>query len=326
MSPLNKILMSIKGGRAKLAGEHSRLMAALDSRRELTREKASLRAELARLREEVRQVEAQRLDAVNLMKGIPQPSPGQTEQTRQELEQRRAIAQADMEGIGQAKTRIQDTMSRDQEQLGRIEAQLAAPLPVSPEVVSHHRRLMEGTASKMEEIRSAIANAETELAALTQAPDPAAELREELQSVLAGAALGTHGPDDVESAAARLTAAEAKASEQEAGRMARLRATKAGLVTLLNELEREHERLAGAWPVINAAVFQQEVEPAAAAYRARLTELVESWDALRAVRTLAEASGITLTVDAPEVAGAFRDPGQLRLARAVDTARARLAP
>ena len=184
---------------------------------------------------------------------------------------------------------------------------------------------MDATEAKANEVKAALASAEAELTALSQAPDPAASLRLELQAALAGQVVGTHTGDDVASAEARLQAAEASQASEQAGKTARLQATITGLTTLLTELQAEQARLQSAWPAIVSAVYQAQVTPAAEAYRARLTALVESWDSLRALRQLGEQAGITLNVDMPEVAHALKDPGMLRLASAMEDARARLA-
>jgi hypothetical protein len=119
---------------------------------------------------------------------------------------------------------------------------------------------------------------------------------------------------------------EASQASEQAGKASRLQATRAGLVNLLSELEREQERLAAAWPSIAAGMFQRELNPAIETYRDRLAELVAAWDAVRALRTLAENSGVALSVDhLPEVMVSLKDPGMLRLAQSLENARARLA-
>ena len=323
-SPLNKIMLAIKG-RAKPAADHAKLLESIDHRAELAKEKARLRSELHRLHEQVRATEGKRLEAVNRYKGIPEPAASQTEQTRKDLEQRRAAALEEMEAIAQEKARLRDTQEATQARMNAIEEELSRPLAVTPEQATHHRKLMEATQAKANEVQTALASAEAELTALSQAPDPAAELRLELQAALAGQAVGTHTGDDVASAEARLMAAEAAQASEQAGKVARLTATKTGLQTLLTELQAEQARLQSAWPAIVSAVYQAQVTPAAEAYRARLTALVESWDSLRALRQLGEQAGITLNVDMPEVAHALKDPGMLRLASAMEDARARLA-
>ncbi len=323
-SPLNKIMLAIKG-RAKPAADHAKLLEAIDHRAELAKEKAHLRSELHRLHEQVRATEGKRLEAVNRYKGIPEPAASQTEQTRKDLEQRRAVALEEMEAIAQEKARLRDSQEQTQARMNDLESELAQPLNVSPEQAAHHRRLLTATQAKANEVKSALASAEAELTALSQAPDPAAELRTELQAALAGQVVGTHTGDDVAQAEARLTAAEATQASEQAGKVARLMATKTGLATLLSELQAEQQRLAAAWPAIAAGAYQRELTPAVAEYKVRLAELVSAWDAVRALRQLAENSGVALSVDVPEVVASLKDAGQLRLAAAMDDARARLA-
>jgi len=323
-SPLNKIMTSIRG-RAKPAADHAKLLESIDHRAELAKEKARLRSELHRLHEQIRASESRRLEAVNRYKGIPEPAASQTEQTRKDLEQRRAAALEEMEAIAQEKARLRDTQEATQARMNAIEEELSRPLAVTPEQATHHRKLMEATQAKANEVQTALASAEAELTALSQAPDPAAELRLELQAALAGQAVGTHTGDDVASAEARLMAAEAAQASEQAGKVARLTATKTGLQTLLTELQAEQQRLAAAWPAIAAGAYQRELTPAVAEYKVRLAELVSAWDAVRALRQLAENSGVALSVDVPEVVASLKDAGQLRLASAMEDARARLA-
>ena len=319
-SPLNKIMTSIRG-RAKPAADHAKLLESIDHRAELAKEKARLRSELHRLHEQIRASESRRLEAVNRFKGIPEPAASQTEQTRN----RRAVALEEMEAIAQEKARLRDTQEATQARMNAIEEELSRPLAVTPEQATHHRKLMEATQAKANEVQTALASAEAELTALSQAPDPAAELRLELQAALAGQAVGTHTGDDVASAEARLMAAEAAQASEQAGKVARLTATKTGLQTLLTELQAEQQRLAAAWPAIAAGAYQRELTPAVAEYKVRLAELVSAWDAVRALRQLAENSGVALSVDVPEVVASLKDAGQLRLASAMEDARARLA-
>lgn len=323
-SPLNKIMLAIKG-RAKPAADHAKLLESIDHRAELAKEKARLRSELHRLHEQVRATEGKRLEAVNRYKGIPEPSPAQTEQTRKDLERRRAVALEEMEAISQEKARLRDSQEETQAKLNALEVELATPLAVTPEQATHHRKLMDATWGKVVEVQTALASAEAELTAMSQAPDPAAELRLELQAALAGQVVGTHTGDDVASAEARLMAAEAAQASEQAGKVARLTATKTGLQTLLTELQAEQQRLASAWPAIASACYQRELTPVIEDYRAKLTDLVSAWDTLRALRQLAENSGVALSVDVPEVVASLKDAGQLRLAAAMDDARARLA-
>ncbi len=196
---------------------------------------------------------------------------------------------------------------------------------VSPDVLRYHNERLADAQATVAKIRDALESARGELSALEAAPGPAAELRRELSEALAGQALGATPPEVVEAIEARLTQAETVTTTTSA-KAKRIEATITGLEQRLTQAQGDLDRLASATPALQWEVLAPELGQAETRYRDALAAMVQASDGYRALAHILTTIRPEATpAPLPEVIASLKDPGQLRLAQAIEREQARLS-
>ena len=311
MPSIRAAIASIK--RPSIAQQHESLLATITDREQRLRESPAIKAAIGHKRERLRAAENQLPKLSAALRGLSEPHwPAQAESTRSEMSSlRREIEDLAAE------------IAADEAALSEI---ASAALPeVTPALLAfHHERVGEAQAS-VGKIRDALEAARGELQAIEATPGPAADLRRQLEAALAGLALGTTTQDEVDSLEAGLSESESIASITSA-KARRIEATVAGLQARLTQAQADLDRLTSITPALQWEVLTPELGQAETGYRDAMNALVQASDRFRALVTL--MSGIrpgTTQPPLPEATAALRDPGQMRLAAALEREQERLS-
>ncbi len=297
-----------------IATQHAELLNAITDREQRLREVPAIRRRIGDRREEVRAKESQLTKAGGALRGY------EGDPLRWSVKASEA-----REGMASLRREIEDltaAIAADEKALSEIAA-FALP-PVSIDLMRHHREQVEQAQATVAKIAAALDASKAELASLSDAPGPAA-IRRELSEALSGQALGTVPPEEVEAIEARLTQAEAVATTTGA-KARRVEATITGLEQRLPQAQADLARLTSATPALQWEVLSPELGQAETRYRDALAALVQASDRYRALATI--MSGIrpeATPAPLPEPAAALRDPGQIRLAAALEREQARLS-
>lgn len=310
---------SLRTIRAALVGptvaeRHQAIMDEIESRQARLRESPAIKANLASKRERLRAAENQLPKLSSALRGLSEPHwSAQAESTRSEMSAlRREIEDLTAE------------IAADEAALSEI-ASAALPEEVTPALLTFHRERVGEAQANVSKIRDALEAARGELQAIEATPGPAADLRRQLEAALAGLALGTTTQDEVDSLEAGLSESESIASITSA-KARRIEATVAGLQARLTQARADLDRLNSITPALQWEVLTPELGQAEAGYRDALAALVQASDRFRALVTL--MSGIrpgTTHPPLPEATAALRDPGQMRLAAALEREQERLS-
>ena len=296
-----------------IAQQHESLLATITDREQRLRESPAIKANLASKRERLRAAENQLPKLSAALRGLSEPHwSAQAQSTREEMSAlRREIEDLTAE------------IAADEAALAEI---ASAALPeVTPALLAFHRERVSEAQANVGKIRDALEAARGELASLSDTPGPAAELRRELEAALAGLALGTTTQDEVDALEVSLTEAES-ISTITGTKAKRIKATIAGLEDRLTQAQADLDRLTSITPALQWEVLTPELCQAEAGYRDALVALVQASDRYRALVTL--MSGIrpgTTQPPLPEASAALRDPGQTRLAAALEREQERLS-
>ena len=296
-----------------IAQQHESLLATITDREQRLRESPAIKANLASKRERLRAAENQLPKLSAALRGLSEPHwSAQAQSTREEMSAlRREIEDLTAE------------IAADEAALAEI---ASAALPeVTPALLAFHRERVSEAQANVGKIRDALEAARGELASLSDTPGPAAELRRELEAALAGLALGTTTQDEVDALEVSLTEAES-ISTITGTKAKRIKATITGLEARLTQAQADLDRLTSITPALQWEVLTPELCQAEAGYRDALVALVQASDRYRALVTL--MSGIrpgTTQPPLPEASAALRDPGQTRLAAALEREQERLS-
>ncbi len=284
-----------------IAEQHESLLATITDREQRLRESPAIKAAIGHKRERLRAAENQLPKLSAALRGLSEPHwSAQAQSTREEMSAlRREIEDLAVE------------IAADEAALSEI---ASAALPeVTPALVTFHRERVAEAQASVGKIRDALEAARGELASLSDTPGPAAELRRELEAALAGLALGTTTQDEADALEVSLTEAESIS-------------TITGLEARLTQAQVDLDRLTSITPALQWEVLTPELGQAEAGYRDAMNALVQASDRYRALVTL--LSGIrpgTTQPPLPEATAALRDPGQTRLAAALEREQERLA-
>ena len=311
MPTLRAIKQAIIG--PTVAEQHQSLMDTITDRERRLRGSPAIKQAIGHKREQLRAAENQLPKLSAALRGLSEPHwAAQAQTTREEMSAlRREIEDLTAE------------IAADEAALAEI---ASAALPeVTPALLAYHQEQVSGAKAIVSKIRDALEAARGELASLSDTPGPAAELRRELEAALAGLALGTVSQEEVGALEIRLSECESIASI--AGVQARrIKATITGLENRLTQAQGDLDRLNLATPSLRLEALRPELDAAESAYRQALSDLVTASDRHRALATL--MSGLqpgTTQTPLPEPAAAVRDPGQMRLAAALEREQVRLA-
>lgn len=298
-----------------IATQHTDLLGIIETQRASRQEAPRIKARISDCRERIRGNESRQVKLNSALRGYaedPKKWASHDRDTRAELaELRREIED------------LTAKIAADEKALSEIAA-FALP-PVSTDLMRYHREQVEQAQATAAKIQSALESARGELSALEATPGPAAELRRELSEALAGQALGTVPPEEIEAIEARLTQAEAVTSTASA-KARRIEATITGLEQRLSQAQGDLARLSGATPALQWEVLAPELGQAETRYRDAVAALVQASDRYRALATI--MSGIrpgATFAPLPDVAASFKDAGQTRLAAALEREQERLA-
>ena len=296
-----------------IAEQHESLLATITDREQRLRESPAIKAAIGHKRERLRAAENKLPKLSAALRGLSEPHwSAQAQSTREEMSAlRREIEDLTAE------------IAADEAAFAEI---ASAALPeVTPALLAfHHERVSEAQAN-VGKIRDALEAARGELQAIEATPGPAADLRRQLEAALAGLALGTTTQDEVDALEVSLTEAES-ISTITGTKAKRIKATITGLEARLTQAQADLDRLTSITPALQWEVLTPELCQAEAGYRDALAALVQASDRYRALVTL--LSGIrpgTTQPPLPEATAALRDPGQTRLAAALEREQERLA-
>ena len=296
-----------------IAERHQAIMDEIESRQARLRESPAIKANLASKRERLRAAENQLPKLSSALRGLSEPHwSAQAESTRSEM----SALRREIEDLAAE-------IAADEAALAEI---ASAALPeVTPALLAFHRERAAEAKAAADKIRDALEVARGELQAIEATPGPAADLRRQLEAALAGLALGTTTQDEVDSLEAGLSESESIASITSA-KARRIEATVAGLQARLTQAQGDLDRLTSITPALQWEVLTPELCQAEAGYRDALAALVQASDRYRALVTL--MSGIRPGTTHPPLAeptAALRDPGQMRLAAALEREQERLS-
>ncbi len=295
MPTLRAIKAAIVG--RSLAQQHTDLLGIIETQRGRRQEVPGIKARISDCRERVRGNESRQVKLNSALRGYAED--------RREIEDLTAKIAADEQALSEI---------------------AAATLPaVSPDVLRYHNERLADAQATVAKIRDALESARGELSALEAAPGPAAELRRELSEALAGQALGATPPEVVEAIEARLTQAETVTTTTSA-KAKRIEATITGLEQRLTQAQGDLDRLASATPALQWEVLAPELGQAETRYRDALAAMVQASDGYRALAHILTTIRPEATpAPLPEVIASLKDPGQLRLAQAIEREQARLS-
>ena len=309
---------SLRTIRAALVGptvaeRHQAIMDEIESRQARLRESPAIKANLASKRERLRAAENQLPKLSAALRGLSEPHWSAQAQTTRE----------DMSALRREIEDLAVEIAADEAALAEI---ASAALPeVTPALLAfHHERVSEAQAN-VGKIRDALEAARGELQAIEATPGPAADIRRQLEAALAGLALGTTTQNEVDALEVSLTEAES-ISTITGTKAKRIKATITGLEDRLTQAQADLDRLTSITPALQWEVLTPELGQAEAGYRDAMNALVQASDRYRALVTL--MSGIrpgTTQPPLPEATAALRDPGQTRLAAALEREQERLA-
>jgi chromosome segregation ATPase len=218
---------------------------------------------------------------------------------------------------------MSDEIAADEAALSEI---ASATLPaVTPDVLRFHNERLADAQGTVAKIRDALAASKAELAALEAASDPVIDLRRQLADTLAMQALGSASAEDVSAIEGKIAASENVASAT-SSKAKRLAATVAGLEQRLSLAQADLDRLASATPTLQAECLAPELGQAETRYRDALAAMVQASDGYRALAHILTTIRPEATpAPLPEVIASLKDPGQLRLAQAIEAEQERLA-
>jgi len=309
---------SLRTIRAALVGptvaeRHQAIMDEIESRQARLRESPAIKANLASKRERLRAAENQLPKLSAAMRGLSEPHwSAQAQTTREEM----SALRREIEDLAAE-------IAADEAALSEI---ASAALPeVTPALLAFHRERVSEAQANVGKIATALEAARGELQAIEATPGPAADLRRQLEAALSGLAIGATSQEEVDALEASLTEAESISSITSA-KARRIDATVAGLQARLTQAQADLDRLTSITPALQWEVLTPELSQAEAGYRDALSALVQASDRYRALVTL--MSGIrpgTTQPPLPEATAALRDPGQTRLAAALEREQERLA-
>ena len=298
-----------------LAEQHSDLLATIETQRASRQEAPRIKARISDCRERIRGNESRQVKLNSALRGYAEDPKKWASHDRD--------ARAELAELRRANEDLTAKIARDEKTLSEITA-FALP-EVTPDLMRYHRERASEAQANVAKIRDALDAARGELTALEGTPGPAAELRRELSEALAGQALGTVTPEEVEAIEARLTQAEAVTTTTGA-KARRVEATISGLTDRLTQAEVDLARLSGATPIMQAEFIAPEVHKAESAYTRSLAATVEAFDRYRALRHLHSAIRPDIAFPPlPEAIHALKDAGQLRLAAALEREQERLS-
>jgi chromosome segregation ATPase len=311
MPSIRAAIASIK--RPSIAQQHESLLATITDREQRLRESPAIKAAIGHKRERLRAAENQLPKLSAALRGLSEPHwAAQAQTTREEM----SALRREIEDLAAE-------IAADEAALSEI---ASAALPeVTPALLAFHRERAAEAKAAADKIRDALEVARGELQAIEATPGPAADLRRQLEAALAGLALGTTTQDEVDSLEAGLSESESIASIT-GTKAKRIKATIAGLEARLTQAQGDLDRLNSITPALQWEVLTPELGQAEAGYRDALDALVQASDRYRALVTL--MSGIrpgTTQPPLPEATAALRDPGQTRLAAALEREQERLA-
>ena len=295
-----------------IAERHQAIMDEIESRQTRLRESPAIKANLASKRERLRAAENQLPKLSAALRGLSEPHwAAQAETTRSEMRAlRREIEDLTAE------------IAADEAALAEI---ASAALPeVTPALLAFHRERVGEAQANVDKIATALEAARGELASLSDATGPAADIRRQLEAALSGLAIGATSQEEVDALEVSLTEAES-ISTITGTKAKRIKATIAGLEDRLTQAQADQDRLAAITPSLRLEALRPELEAAEAAYGQAVASLVSTFDRVRALRHLHSAirpdSAFT---PLPDVAASLKDAGQLRLGEAVEKEQARL--
>ena len=296
-----------------IAERHQAIMDEIESRQARLRESPAIKAAIGHKRERLRAAENQLPKLSAALRGLSEPHwSAQAQSTREEMSAlRREIEDLTAE------------IAADEAALAEI---ASAALPeVTPALLAFHRERVSEAQANVGKIRDALEAARGELQAIEATPGPAADLRRQLEAALAGLALGTTTQNEVDALEVSLTEAES-ISTITGTKAKRIKATITGLEDRLTQAQADLDRLTSITPALQWEVLTPELGQAETGYRDAMNALVQASDRYRALVTL--MSGIrpgTTQPPLPEATAALRDPGQTRLAAALEREQERLA-
>ena len=312
MPSIRAAIASIK--RPSIAQQHESLLATITDREQRLRESPAIKANLASKRERLRAAENQLPKLSSALRGLSEPHwSAQAESTRSEM----SALRREIEDLAAE-------IAADEAALAEI-ASAALPEEVTPALLTFHRERVGEAQANVSKIRDALEAARGELQAIEATPGPAADLRRQLEAALSGLALGTTTQDEVDALEVSLTEAES-ISTITGTKAKRIKATITGLEDRLTQAQADLDRLTSITPALQWEVLRPELGQAETGYRDALDALVQASDRFRALVTL--MSGIrpgTTHPPLPEATAALRDPGQMRLAAALEREQERLS-
>ena len=311
MPSIRAAIASIK--RPSIAQQHESLLATITDREQRLRESPAIKAAIGHKRERLRAAENQLPKLSAALRGLSEPHwAAQAQTTREEM----SALRREIEDLAAE-------IAADEAALSEI---ASAALPeVTPALLAFHRERAAEAKAAADKIRDALEVARGELQAIEATPGPAADIRRQLEAALAGLALGTTTQNEVDALEVSLTEAESISTITSA-KARRIEATVAGLQARLTQARADLDRLNSITPALQWEVLTPELGEAEAGYRDALAALVQASDRYRALVTL--MSGIrpgTTQPPLPEATAALRDPGQMRLAAALEREQERLA-
>ena len=311
MPSIRAAIASIK--RPSIAQQHESLLATITDREQRLRESPAIKAAIGHKRERLRAAENQLPKLSAALRGLSEPHwAAQAQTTREEM----SALRREIEDLAAE-------IAADEAALSEI---ASAALPeVTPALLAFHRERAAEAKAAADKIRDALEVARGELQAIEATPGPAADIRRQLEAALAGLALGTTTQNEVDALEVSLTEAESISTITSA-KARRIEATVAGLQARLTQAQADLDRLNSITPALQWEVLTPELGEAEAGYRDALAALVQASDRFRALVTL--MSGIrpgTTHPPLPEATAALRDPGQMRLAAALEREQERLA-
>ena len=296
-----------------IAERHQAIMDEIESRQARLRESPAIKAAIGHKRERLRAAENKLPKLSAALRGLSEPHwSAQAQTTREEM----SALRREIEDLAAE-------IAADEAALSEI---ASAALPeVTPALVTFHQERVSEAQANVGKIRDALEAARGELASLSDAPGPAADLRRQLEAALSGLAIGATSREEVDALEASLTEAESISTITSA-KARRIEATVAGLQARLTQAQADLDRLTSITPALQWEVLTPELCQAEAGYRDALAALVQASDRYRALVTL--MSGIRPGTTHPPLAeptAALRDPGQMRLAAALEREQERLS-
>lgn len=311
MPSIRAAIASIK--RPSIAQQHESLLATITDREQRLREAPGLKRSIGDRREQIRANESRLVKLNGALRGYVDSK----QWGRHEADTREEIATLKEENV-----RLSEAIAADE----KVLADLASfALPVSADVLRHHHERVSEAQANVGKIRDALEAARGELQAIEATPGPAADLRRQLEAALSGLAIGASSQEEIDALEASLTEAES-ISAISGAKARRIEATVAGLQARLTQAQADLDRLTSITPALQWEVLRPELGQAETGYRDALDALVQASDRFRALVTL--MSGIrpgTTHPPLPEATAALRDPGQMRLAAALEREQERLS-